>query len=121
MTGKKKMKATPDSIVLGISGEAILVLGLILALKNEPSWVPMVSIALAAVGLFLAVWGFALSNKRRAAGQGVLTAVLVVMGLLTLACGVVGYLEIIGNLVPGIAAAVVGVASDVVLAVAAKR
>lgn len=54
---KKKTKATPDTIVLGISGEAVLVLGLILALKNEPSWVPVVSIALAAAGLFLTVWG----------------------------------------------------------------
>lgn len=118
---KKKTKATPDTIVLGISGEAVLVLGLILALKNEPSWVPVVSIALAAAGLFLTVWGFALSGKRSAAGEGVLTAVLVGMGLLTLACGVLGYFEIMGVLIPGIAAAVVGVGSDIVLVVVSKK
>lgn len=118
---KKKAKTTPDSIVLGISGEAVLVLGLILALKNEPSWVPGISIALAATGLFLTVWGFVLSGKRSAAGEGVLTAVLVIMGLLTLACGVLGYFEVIGVLIPGIAAAVVGVASDIVLVIVSKK
>lgn len=121
MKSKKKVKATADSIVLGISGEAVLVLGLILALKNELSWVPVVSIALAATGLFLTVWGFALSSKRRAAGEGTLTAVLVVMGLLTLACGILGYFKVMGVLIPGIAAAVVGVASDVVLAIIGKK
>ena len=121
MKSKRKVKVTADSIVLGISGKAVLVLGLILALKNEPSWIPIISIALAAMGLFLTVWGFVLSNKRRAVGEGTLTAVLVIMGLLTLACGIIGYFEVIGVLIPGIAAAVVGVASDIVLAIIGKE
>lgn len=85
------------------------------------SWVIVISIALAVVGIFLTVWGFALSNKRSVVGEGILTAVLIVMGLLTLACGVLGYFEVMGVLIPGIVAAVVGVVSDIVLAIVAKK
>lgn len=34
MTNKRKVNATPDSIVLGLSGEALLVMGLIIKLLS---------------------------------------------------------------------------------------
>ncbi len=35
MTNKRKVNAAPDSIVLGLSGEALLVMGLIVALADN--------------------------------------------------------------------------------------
>lgn len=121
MSKKKKIKATPDSIVLGISGEALLVMGLIVAFAGKPQWNGVMNIALSAIGLFLAVWGFALAGKRKAAGDGTLTIVLVIMGAVSLVFGLLGYFNIVGVLISGITVVAVGVVSDIVLAIMAKR
>lgn len=121
MSKKKKKNATPDSIVLGISGEALLVMGAIVAFAGRPEWHSVLTLALSAVGLFLAIWGFALAGKRKAAGEGMLTILLVIMGAVGLVFGLLGYFNIVGVLVSGIPAAAAGVASDIVLAVVAKK
>lgn len=117
---KKRKKVQPDSIVLGVSGEALLVLGLILALAGKPQWNGILTILMGLFGVFLIVWGFALSKKRKEEGQSTLTTVLLVMGVLALLIGITGYLSILNTMVLGIAAAVIGVASDIVLAIVAK-
>lgn len=118
---KSKAKTTPDSIVLGVSGEALLVLGLIIALAGKPQWNGILTIVIAVVGLFLAIWSFALSKKRKSEGDEILTIILLVMGILSLAIGIMGFFEVMSLLVLGVAAAVIGVASDVVLAIVAKK
>lgn len=121
MKTKKRAKTTADSVVLGVSGEALLVLGLIVALAGKPHWNGILTLILAAVGLFLTVWSIALSKKRKSEGDGALTVILFVMGILSFAIGILGFFEAMSLLVLGIAAAVIGVASDIVLAVVAKK
>lgn len=121
MKSKEKTKATADSIVLGISGEALLVMGLIIALAGKPQWDGILTIALAVVGLFLAIWGFAMAKKRQEEGNGNLTGILVVMGILSFIIGVLGYFKIMSLLILGLASAIIGVVSDIVLAVVAKK
>ena len=121
MSKKKKMNATPDSIVLGISGEALLVMGALVAFAGRPEWHSALTLALPAVGLFLVVWGFALAGKRNADGEGMLTVVLVIMGAISLVFGLLGFFNIVSVLVSGIPIAATGIASDIVLAVVAKK
>ena len=121
MSKKNKKKATPDSIVLGISGEALLVMGAIVAFAGRPQWHSALTLALSAVGLFLVIWGLALAGKRKAAGEGMLTIILVIMGAVGLVFGLLGYFNIVGVLVSGIPAAAAGVASAIVLAVVSKK
>lgn len=118
---KSKVKTTPDSIILGVSGEALLVLGLIIALADKPQYNGILALILAAVGLLLAIWSFALSKKRKSEGDGLLTIILLVMGILSFAIGILGYFEVMSLFVLGISAAVIGAASDVVLAIIAKK
>ena len=54
----KKKKATPDSIVLGISGEALLVMGAIVAFAGRPEWHSALTLALSAVGLVFGLLGY---------------------------------------------------------------
>lgn len=121
MSEKKEMKDKLDSVVLGISGEALLVMGLIVAFANKPQWNSVLTLALTAVGIFLVVWGFVLSEKRKAAGEGTLTVILAIMGVLSIVFGLLGYFKVIGVFIPGIAIAIIGVASDIVLATVAKK
>ena len=121
MKTKKKVKVTADSVVLGVSGEALLVLGLIVALAGKPQWNGLLTLILAAVGLFLTVWSISLSKKRKLDGNATLTVILFAMGIMSFAIGVLGFFEVMNLLVLGIAAAVIGVSSDIVLTIVAKK
>ena len=116
-----KSKSTADSIVLGVSGEALLVLGLIIAFADKPQWNSFLTVLLALTGLFLSVWSIVFSKKRKSENKSVLTIILFIMGILSLAIGIMGYFELFSLLILGISGAVIGVVSDIVLSVVSKK
>lgn len=60
-------------------------------------------------------------NHPKASGDGMLTVVLVVMGAISLVFGLLGFFNIVSVLVSGVPVAATGIASDIVLAIVAKK
>lgn len=116
---KRKMKVTADSVVLGVSGEAMLVLGMIFAFK--PEWNNVMAWLLFGFGLFTTVWGLALIAKRHANHEDTLTAVLTTCSLIGVSIGLLGAFTNWNEIVLGLIPAACGIAMDIVIAIIGKK